>query len=311
MKDYRLEIKIKNNYLYEKMQEYGISTAAELARVVGLGPSVIGDILNLKVTPYTNKGTVRSSIQCLCDFFSCNPEDLFPAQHIFDPLTVNRGAIQANIGELMSNTLLESTQNPDLLAETIEQKEAIERTLNQLTLREKKVLELRFGLGEEAETTLKEVGIKLGVRAERIRQIEAKALRKLRHPDRTRDIRLAYDGEELSEKEKREEKEEKEAAAISEILSTKWDVFSAAIAHATHGDHDIAVKMLDGDHDVAVKMLQKERGLKKAGLPPTERPYVERNRDTRLEYKAWQERVKKYGLDEALRQTASRQKGTH
>ena len=43
-----------------------------------------------------------------------------------------------------------------------------------------------------------------------------------------------------------------------------------------------------------------------------ERPaIVERNRDTRLEYKAWQERVKKYGLDEALRQTASRQKGGH
>jgi len=245
MKDYRLEIKIKNNYLYEKMQEYGISTASELARVVGLGPSVIGDILNLKVTPYTNKGTVRSSIQCLCDFFSCNPEDLFPAQHIFDPLTVNQGAIQANIGELMSSNLLESAHNPDLLVEITEQKEAIEKTLDQLTLREKKVLELRFGLGEEAECTLKEVGIKLGVKAERIRQIEAKALRKLRHP-----------GEEFSE---------------------------------------------------AVRN-------QRAAMPPPSPPepavllHRERNRDARLEYKAWQERVKKYGLDEALRQTATIQR---
>jgi len=256
MKDYRLEIKIKNNYLYEKMQEYGISTAAELARVVGLGPSEIGYILNLKVTPYTNKGTVRSSIQCLCDFFSCNPEDLFPAQHIFDPLTVNQGAIQANIGELMSSNLLESAHNPDLLVEITEQKEAIEKTLDQLTLREKKVLELRFGLGEEAECTLKEVGIKLGVKAERIRQIEAKALRKLRHPTRTRHIRLALEGEEFSE---------------------------------------------------AVRN-------QRAAMPPPSPPepavllHRERNRDARLEYKAWQERVKKYGLDEALRQTATRQR---
>jgi RNA polymerase sigma factor (sigma-70 family) len=263
MKDYRLEIKIKNNYLYEKMQEYGISTASELARVVGLGPSVIGDILNLKVTPYTNKGTVRSSIQCLCDFFSCNPEDLFPAQHIFDPLTVNQGAIQANIGELMSSNLLESAHNPDLLVEITEQKEAIEKTLDQLTLREKKVLELRFGLGEEAECTLKEVVIKLGVKAELIRQIEAKALRKLRHPTRTRHIRLALEGEEFSEA-----------------------VRNRRAAAATEGVTLSPPELRTYD----------------------ERPYVERNRDTRLEYKAWQERVKKYGLDEALRQTATRQR---
>lgn len=266
MKDYRLEIKIKNNYLYEKMQEYGISTAAELARVVGLGPSEIGYILNLKVTPYTNKGTVRSSIQCLCDFFSCNPEDLFPAQHIFDPLTVNQGAIQANIGELMSSNLLESAHNPDLLVEITEQKEAIEKTLDQLTLREKKVLELRFGLGEEAECTLKEVGIKLGVKAERIRQIEAKALRKLRHPTRAKHIRLALEGEEFSEA-----------------------VRNQRAAAATEGVTLSPPELRTYD----------------------ERPYVERNRDTRLEYKAWQERVKKYGLDEALIQTATRQKGRH
>jgi RNA polymerase sigma factor (sigma-70 family) len=266
MKDYRLEIKIKNNYLYEKMQEKGISTASELARVVGLGPSVIGEILNLKVTAYTNKGTVRSSIQCLCDFFSCNPEDLFPAQHIFDPLTVNQGAIQANIGELMSSNLLESVHNPDLLAETIEQKEAIEKTLGQLTSREKKVLEVRYGLGDEEACTLKEAGIKFNVSPERLRQIEAKALRKLRHPDRTKHLRLALEGEEFSEAVRKER-----AAATTEYVR-----------------------------------------ISPPELPPYgERPYVERNRDTRLEYKAWQERVKKYGFDEALRQTTSRQKGRH
>lgn len=261
MKDYRLEIKIKNNYLYEKMQEKGISTASELARVVGLAPTVIGEILNLKITAYTNKGTVRSSIQCLCDFFSCNPEDLFPAQHIFDPLTVNQGAIQANIGELMSSNLLESVHNPDLLAESIEQKEAIEKTLGQLTSREKKVLEMRYGLGDEEGCTLKEAGIKLNVSPERLRQIELKALRKLRHPDRTKHLRLALEGEPFSEAVKKER-----AAAATE----------------------------------SVRISPPE-------LPTyIERPYVERNRDTRLEYKAWQERVKKYGLDEALRQ-----KGRH
>ncbi|MCL5793037.1 MAG: RNA polymerase sigma factor RpoD [Deltaproteobacteria bacterium] len=61
--------------------------------------------------------------------------------------------------------------------------------LSGLTPREEKVLRLRFGIGEKSDHTLEEVGKDFEVSRERIRQIEAKALRKLRHPSRSKDLR--------------------------------------------------------------------------------------------------------------------------
>jgi RNA polymerase primary sigma factor len=68
-------------------------------------------------------------------------------------------------------------------------KEQIEDVLSTLTDREKRVLTLRFGLEDGRSRTLEEVGVEFNVTRERIRQIEAKALRKLRHPSRSRKLK--------------------------------------------------------------------------------------------------------------------------
>src|SRR3989344_1661636 len=71
-------------------------------------------------------------------------------------------------------------------AEDLDRKSIIENILNTLPIREKEVLELRFGLNGNKPLTLKEAGKVMGVSRERIRQIEARALRNSRHPSRSR-----------------------------------------------------------------------------------------------------------------------------
>jgi RNA polymerase primary sigma factor len=68
-------------------------------------------------------------------------------------------------------------------------KEQLEDVLDTLTEREENVLRLRFGLDDGRTRTLEEVGKVFGVTRERIRQIEAKALRKLRHPSRSKRLK--------------------------------------------------------------------------------------------------------------------------
>ena len=83
----------------------------------------------------------------------------------------------------------ENLPDMDEVAAKIVLKGQVEGVLETLTPRERRVVELRFGLEGDKLYTLSEIGAELGVTRERIRQIETKALRKLRHPSRSRRLR--------------------------------------------------------------------------------------------------------------------------
>ena len=83
----------------------------------------------------------------------------------------------------------EDASEPSEVASFSLLREQLEEVLDTLTPREKKVLELRFGMADGHSRTLEEVGKEFNVTRERIRQIEAKALRKLRHPSRSKKLR--------------------------------------------------------------------------------------------------------------------------
>ena len=68
-------------------------------------------------------------------------------------------------------------------------REEVRRVMKTLTPREERVIKMRFGVGDGSEHTLEEVGQSFAVTRERIRQIEAKALRKLRHPSRSKRLK--------------------------------------------------------------------------------------------------------------------------
>jgi RNA polymerase primary sigma factor len=93
-------------------------------------------------------------------------------------------------GDATLGDLLESPDavNPLAVAEASALGECVAEALSGLTPREERILRMRFGLGGMGEHTLEEVGQTFGVTRERIRQIEAKALQKLRHPTRARKL---------------------------------------------------------------------------------------------------------------------------
>ena len=83
----------------------------------------------------------------------------------------------------------EQATAPDDAVSSIMLKKQMEEVLNTLTPRETRVIRLRFGLDDGRSRTLEEVGAEFGVTRERIRQIEAKAIRKLRHPNRSNKLK--------------------------------------------------------------------------------------------------------------------------
>jgi RNA polymerase primary sigma factor len=82
---------------------------------------------------------------------------------------------------------------PDEAAINLNLKEQTGQVLRTLTPREEKIMRMRFGLEDGSEHTLEEVGRAFAVTRERIRQIEAKALRKMRHPSRCRALKTFFD----------------------------------------------------------------------------------------------------------------------
>lgn len=114
-------------------------------------------------------------------------EEVFRA--IQDPI-----ALQTPVGD--EDTELEdfigdkNSPSPYSDAERTEVSEYIQRVLRTLTPKEEKVIRMRFGIGAERDHTLEEVGRFLSITRERVRQIEAKALRKLKHPSRLRALKI-------------------------------------------------------------------------------------------------------------------------
>jgi RNA polymerase primary sigma factor len=95
---------------------------------------------------------------------------------------------ETSMGDLIADT---STENPyqNMVAEA--NRQIVEAVLSTLSSKEAEILRMRFGINQEKAMTLEEVGGHYGITKERIRQIENKAIRKLRHPARARMLKEA------------------------------------------------------------------------------------------------------------------------
>jgi DNA-directed RNA polymerase sigma subunit (sigma70/sigma32) len=185
-KDYILQVKVKNGPMLSAMRANGMRTVADLSRACGVDQTSIGRFLNLLDTPIGRKNDWRPSIMKIAEALNVVPEMLFPEQHLSKALTKNKAEIEMDLEDMEQLT---SGISSEMVADRTddaqtEMEDLLRKNIRTLTEREEACLSMRFGLDSEGPMILDDVGAKLGVGRERVRQIEAKALRKLRHPSR-------------------------------------------------------------------------------------------------------------------------------
>ena len=130
------------------------------------------------------------SAEEIAEYLGCSVERVREIQKIAqDPVSLETPIGEeedSHLGDFLED---EKSLSPSEVAESKMLKEQLIQVLNTLTPREEKVLRLRYGLDDSHPRTLEEVGREFNVTHERIRQIEAKALRKLRHPNRLKKLK--------------------------------------------------------------------------------------------------------------------------
>jgi len=195
-KDYLIEIRVKNNHLLKKIKECGYKSVSEFSRAVGIHQTVLAKYVTLKQPAIDRNGRWRKSVEQMAEALKCLPADLFPPQHIEKALKRSSASFEADFeevaifltgGEDTARTALEHVTQEESMREVLESFEF-------LTPKEQNILRLRFGMDSPEESTLQEVANIYGVNRERIRQIEARALRKLMHPKTSRNLREAAAG---------------------------------------------------------------------------------------------------------------------
>ena len=195
---YRIKVSIRNNLLLSAIENLGFKSVAEFCRQNELTATQVSDFICFREKPINTDGEFTPSAKRLMEALGAAPTDLWTAEQLtlkarknsiwfnsrdYYPAQHAQAILGGNILKLDSAVQgvdYELPEQPDETIEKKEFKEKIRNALDCLTPREATVLEYRFGLRDGSEYSLDEVGGMLNCTRERIRQIEAKALRKLR-----------------------------------------------------------------------------------------------------------------------------------
>lgn len=189
-KDYRIQVKVRNNYLLEAIELAGCRSILSAAKAAGLSPAVVYEVANLTRSPKTKLGKWRPSVIRLAESLNCLPEDIIPPQHHDAELATNKGEMLVSLEELTSLSDLRylTVQGPEAELEQAEtKKEITERltaALGTLKPRERKLITHYYGLTGEEKISYTELGKIHGISIERTRQVIAHGLHKMQRPSR-------------------------------------------------------------------------------------------------------------------------------
>jgi DNA-binding Xre family transcriptional regulator len=196
--DYIVELRIRNGYMRKQMLAKGYYSNAELSRASGISSSRVGDFMNLKAAPVKKSGVWAAGVEEIAVALKCFPEDLFPRQHLEQPLKKNKAELEMNLDQISAIP----TASPEVLLIAKDAQNILEDAINSLGKREAKAIREHFFEG----MSQKEVAAKMphgdechcakcrsgknpgiGVSSNRVHQIIASGARKLRRAVRSRD----------------------------------------------------------------------------------------------------------------------------
>jgi hypothetical protein len=192
MKEYRVKVTVRNNLLLSAIEDAGYKSQAEFARAAGLTDTHVTALVGLRVCPIRNDGTFTDVAQTMMEVLGACPTDLWTNEQLSMRLKNNSAEGAMSGTEVLAALAMDpidliEMKEPDAEVFEKEKVSIIAKTLKTLTFTEQMVLGKRFGINGN-EQSLRDVAQEMGCTAERIRQIEAKALRKMRHPSRSNEL---------------------------------------------------------------------------------------------------------------------------
>jgi len=185
MNDYRVKITIRNERLLAAMEGMGYKSVAEFSRNQGLNSVKVNEIFSGKIPPLDREGNPKELTKEILEILNLTIEKAFTEKQLKG---FKKHTFEVKIEEEKLLQIISPAKNQEIKVIEQEVKSKLSEILSTLTPREEKILRMRFGIGMNTDHTLEEVGRKFFVTRDRIRQIEARALRKLKHPSRSKQL---------------------------------------------------------------------------------------------------------------------------
>ena len=184
MQDYKVTVKIQQGRLLKAIENAGIASMSELARLVGTNPSIISDLVNFKLSPRTKEGGWRKPVVAICVLLNTQPSDLFPESMQIVKKS-NSSAAYLSMEQIRS-IALPMERSPTI---GIEFNEDLKNITDELGLSDREMNILEGCI--MGTTSYKDMGERIGVCGARIGSIKERILRKLRR-GRNRDALEDY-----------------------------------------------------------------------------------------------------------------------